>query len=198
MRSKKNNAELKALKIKGEKSKGFTLIELLIVTIVIGLLSAIALPSFLNQAGKAKQSEAKTYIGSINRAHQADYLERGDFTTNLNDLGLGIPSETATYIYRITQGATGSSVVNRAIPSDGSFSNTLDSQATVRAYIGGVKIGFINMSNDNLGILAVLCEAINPPIITGGDSGETTEPGNLLSSSLGAPTCNPPAYRIIE
>ncbi|MGB7084463.1 MAG: type IV pilin-like G/H family protein, partial [Phormidesmis sp.] len=75
----------------GKKTNGgFTLIELLVVIIIIGILSAIALPSFLNQANKAKQSEAKTYVGSMNRAQQAYYLERGAFTGTITDLGLGI------------------------------------------------------------------------------------------------------------
>jgi len=190
---------LKYFLVRKNAENGFTIIELLIVIIVIGVLSAIALPSFLNQASKAKQSEARTYIGSMNRAHQADYLERGAFTTDIANLGLGIQSETNHYIYRITAGsAPGSGVVNRAIPSDGSFSNTPNAQATVFAYIGGVKAGSINASSNNMGTMSVLCEAINPPVIVGGDSGETTEPDNLLSASPGAPTCNPSTYRAIE
>lgn len=79
--------------------EGFTLIELLVVIIIIGILSAIALPSFLNQANKARESEAKQYIGSMNRAQQAEYLEWSKFTTDFGNLGLGIASNTTNYVY---------------------------------------------------------------------------------------------------
>ena len=70
------------------KYEGFTLIELLVVVIIIGIMSAVALPTFLGQTGKAKETEAKKNLSSIGLAQQTYFFERGTFADNLTKLNV--------------------------------------------------------------------------------------------------------------
>ena len=68
--------------------QGFTLIELLVVVIIIGVLAAVALPNLLGQVGKARETEAKNAMGSINRTQQAFHFEKQKFAPSLTDTNL--------------------------------------------------------------------------------------------------------------
>lgn len=160
-----------------KQDQGFTLIELLVVIIIIGILSAIALPSFLNQANKAKQSEAKQYAGSMNRAQQAYYLENSSFSSEIGQLGLGIATETANYQYVIVpEGTTGAANEARSLKD------------ALKSYAGGVQLGTVEATSEAT-TLAVLCESNDVGIENGALNG--------INYGANEPTCAG-TYKLLE
>lgn len=110
LRNKKNN-------------KGFTLIELLVVVIIIGVLAAVALPNLLAQVGKARESEGKTAVGTINRGQQTYHFDAKVFTPDISDADLaavsnplGVAIDSQYYTFTVTAGGSATDASVDAAP----------------------------------------------------------------------------------
>jgi type IV pilus assembly protein PilA len=134
-----------------KKGEGFTLIELLVVVIIIGILAAIALPSFLNQANKARQAEGKQNVGALLRAQQAYFLDKGNvFTTEVKTLGVGLQEKTENYEYKMASTNTEKNLTITTTPQ----------RANLKDYSGGVYVIDVGTTDSaDLTTVTILCES---------------------------------------
>ena len=77
------------------KSRAFTLIELLVVVLIIGILSAIALPQYRKAVMKARFTQLKVLASSIAQAQEVYYMANGSYATRFDDLDVNTPAFTS-------------------------------------------------------------------------------------------------------
>jgi type II secretory pathway pseudopilin PulG len=119
----------------------------ILLLLIIASLDAIALPSFFEQANKAKkQSEAKQYVGSMNRAQQSKYAENGSFVNSIEALGLGIKTETTNYRYSME--TTKNTVFNYGVAKD----------KQIKSFVGGVFFVKFDKVTQVTTTVSILCQ----------------------------------------
>ena len=150
----------------------------------IGLIGFIALfvgPSFFSfgikdkqveilvgsegMATKAKQSEGKQYISSMNKGQQAYFAENPAFATSIAALGLGIKTETNNYKYSIR--ATKTAAFNYAVAK----------HKTLKDYVGGV---FLVPAGDAITTVTILCQTEKRPFFRVKLTDEPDEPAEPI------------------
>jgi type IV pilus assembly protein PilA len=73
------------------EEKGFTLIELLVVVIILGILTAIAIPSYLSFRGRAEDSANKANVRSLIPSVESYYADNNTYS------GMTLTALQATY-----------------------------------------------------------------------------------------------------
>ena len=76
----------KRVRHQGKEQRGFTLIELAVALAILGILIAVAVPTYLSVRNRSYDSEAKEMIGELRSLAWSYYLERDEFPEDIDDL----------------------------------------------------------------------------------------------------------------
>jgi len=100
------------------RNRGFTLTEVMVTVVIVGILAAIALPSYKNQIQKSRRSDAKSALIGAAGQMERYMTERGTYATATLGSGGVYPSTTQNGYYTLAlANLTASTYTLRATPA---------------------------------------------------------------------------------
>jgi len=109
-----------------------------------------AFENLINQGAQKPEDEAKNYMYALTQVQQAHYLEQGKFAREIEEVSIGLRTETESYRYQIVpQGDNTQSVMITAVAKD----------AQLPSYTSAV---FVTQVNGKMTPVAQICETAQP------------------------------------
>src|SRR5690554_1595613 len=88
--------------------QGFTLIEVMIVVAIIGILAAIAYPSYEEYVKRGNRTEGQAFLSDVAARQERYFSQNNVYTTDITKLGLSSAnSPTSKYTINLAAGAAG-------------------------------------------------------------------------------------------
>ena len=137
--------------------KGFTLVELMIVIVIVGILSAVALPNFLSQTQRAKGTEATSKLSALLKESHAEYQLTGDATTAVSGISTSVTNANSGSIFAYkfaTPGAANDTEIRIIAEANGSGATNFDASLN-----GAVMHGCVNLTSGKTAISTRLLDA---------------------------------------
>ena len=138
-----NRLQLALLNRKRGKSaleKGFTLVELMIVIVIVGILSAVALPNFLSQTERAKATEGTSKLSGLLKEAHAEYQLAGTEADAVSGMGASITNANAGSIFTYNLTEDGSGVITGTATANPSGSSNYDASIASKLLYGCVNV----------------------------------------------------------
>lgn len=82
-------------------ARGFTLVEVMITVAIVGILAAVALPSYRDHIRTSRRSEAQAYLMTVAARQQQFLIDSRSYATTLATIGIAIPTNV-TAAYNVT------------------------------------------------------------------------------------------------